>query len=366
MADLVRHEPGVYLNQRMSDYLRDYGLGSSALKDLLQEPAEWWWSSPFNTISPRTTDEKEAAHFRIGTATHVALLEGMEVFNTIYGLRPGKADYPDALDTKDELSAECQARGLPKSGTKEQLVDRLINAGATCELLPVIQREFDRSGKTPLSRSEMSTIMLLHQQAMSNPNELATVAGGSVRLSDAFRGGLSEVSVYWDDENGIPMRARFDKLHPNSTIDVKTFSNWSKANFGKALLVEIVRRGYLLQAAHYEEGRRQLRRFVREGRVFGGTEQQREILKEIAASEAWAWIWVFAKTVGAPLVKGVRLNMAGLRFNGAVGERDAALANFLAYREFHGLEPGKMWFDPADAIWEPEDEDYPAFAMTGD
>lgn len=363
MVHLVEHEDGIYLGLRFESYLADWALGSKALIPLLQEPAEWWWDSPFNTIDPPAREDK--SHFRLGTAIHVAFLEGMDVFRNIYGVAPTKADYPDALDTVDELKDACRERGLPVGGAKPDLTARLLAAGAQVEILSEKLKEWSRSGRLPLSQAEWSKVMLLYRQAMENPNELHTVGSDAVRLSDAFRGGLSEVTVIWTDENGIRQRARFDKIHPNSTIDVKTFAQWKKGNFKKALLDEAVYRGYVLQAAHYEEARRQLKRLHREGKVFGGTEADRKELALIAKSEAWAWIWVFMKTAGAPLVSGVRLDLGGLRFAEAVSQREAALANFIAYRTFHGLEPGKMWFDPADSIWEPTDEDFSAFASLG-
>lgn len=363
MVHLVEHPDGVYLNMRFESYLADWALGSKALVSLLQEPAEWWWDSPFNTIDPQPKSDK--SHFRLGTAVHLCFLEGMDLFKKIYGVTPTAADYPDALDTIPQLREACRARGLGVSGNKPDLIDRLVLAGAPVEILEVKLREWSRLGKIPLSNAEWSKVMLLYRQAMQNPNELATVGGDSVRLSDAFRGGLSEVTVIWTDENGIRQRCRFDKLHPNSTIDVKTFGQWTKTNFRKALLDEAVRRGYLLQVAHYEEGRRQLRRLVKEGKVFGGNEAELKELAAIAKSEAWAWIWVFMKTAGAPLIAGVRLDLGGLRFGEAVGQREAALANFISYRTFYGLEPGKMWFDPTDSIWEPTDEDFTAFATLG-
>ena len=360
MVHLVEHPDGVYLNMRFESYLADWAIGSKALIPLLQEPAEWWWDSVFNTIDPQPKEDK--SHFRLGTAVHVAFLEGMDVFRAIYGVAPTAQDFPDALDTVNDLKDACRDRGLGVSGVKDDLIARLIGAGAPVEILSEKLKEWSRRGLIPLTQAEWSKVMLLYRQAMENPNELHTVGSDSIRLSDAFRGGLSEVTVIWTDENGIRQRARFDKIHPNSTVDLKTFAQWKKGNFKKALLDEAVYRGYIIQAAHYEEARRQLRRLHREGLVFGGTESQLEELARIAKSEAWAWIWVFMKTARAPLVSGIRLDLGGLRFHEGVSQREAALANFIAYRTFHGLEPGKMWFDPADSIWEPTDEEFSAFA----
>ena len=358
---LNEHEDGVYLNQRASDYLADAALGSSAIKDLFLAPEEWWWASPYNTLDP--VPKKDESHFRLGTALHVALLEGIDTFNAVYGIKPDAMTHPKALTTIAQLQQACIDHGLSKAyGVKADLVQRLVEYSIDVEILDVEIGKFMASGKTPLSSIEWGKLFRLYHQVMKNPNELRTVAEERITLAQAFTGGLSEVSVYWTDDFGIRQRARFDKLHPNSTIDLKTFANWQQGNFKKALLKEAVIRGYVLQAQHYEEGRKQLRRLVREGKVFGGTPEQLEILKEIAASEAWAWVWVFAKTAGAPLVTGIRPNMSNSHFDYARRCRQEALANFISFREFFGLQENVQWFD-AEGIWEPEDEDWPAFAM---
>jgi hypothetical protein len=357
---LNEHADGVYLNQRASDYLADAALGSSAIKELFLAPEEWWWKSPYNTLDP--VPKKDESHFRLGTALHVALLEGMDLFKEVYGVAPTAQDFPEALVTVADLKQACSDYGLSQAGLKADLIERLVEYDVPVQILDVEISKFRATGKTELSSIEWGKLFRLYHQVMKNPNEVRTVADQSITLAQAFTGGLSEVSVYWTDDHGIRQRARFDKLHPNSTIDLKTFANWQQGNFKKALLKEAVIRGYVIQAIHYEEARKQLRRLVHEGKVFGGNDSQLEILNEIAASEAWAWVWVFAKTAGAPLVKGVRPSMLNSHFTYAHQCRQEALANFLHYRDFFGLAENVQWFD-AEGIWEPEDEEWPAFAM---
>ncbi|MBU0801424.1 MAG: PD-(D/E)XK nuclease-like domain-containing protein [Alphaproteobacteria bacterium] len=363
--NLVEHAEGIYIGQRFEDYRADWALGSGSIKTLVTSPPEWWWDSPFNTLRRPDSTDTEKAHFRLGTATHVALLEGMDVFEAVYGVAPSKKDFPNHLDTNDELKEACREFGLPVSGKKDDLIERLLARNPKIRILKVEIDAWEAQGKIALTDIEWGKIMRLHRIAMRAPGQLATTGGEFTTMREAFTGGLSEVSVFWVDEDGIRQRARFDKIHPNATVDLKTFANWTKGDFRKALLREVVVRGYTIQAAHYDEARRQLRRLFAEGKVFGGTPEEIEILKEIAAADEWAWIWVFAKTAGAPLVQGVLFDRAGSNYTYAAQQRATGLANFAHHREFFGLEPDVMWFDP-EAVWAPGDEDFPPFAMLGD
>lgn len=356
MVDLIEHEDGVYLGLAAEAYLKDFALGSDSLKRVAHSPPKWWWRTPFNLIEPPPAEAIDAKHFRLGTAVHVALLEGIDVYDACYGTIPGLEEYPDALVTNDHLKEACRARGLPVGGDKDALTDRLLLANPDIEILHVIQRRWRAdSGVREVTAQEDRRIRLLHRMAMAAPESFALPGGEVVTLRQAFTGGLSEVSVFWTDENGIRQRARFDKLKPRVTLDLKTFSSWDETkDFDVGLLREAKQRGYLLQTAHYDEGRHQLRRLVAEGKVFGGTDEQRGILKQIAESEVWGWMWVYAITVGVPLMTGIRYDLGGLTHASWAQKRDDALARFLFYREFFGGFE-QMWFDPV-AIKEPDDD----------
>lgn len=359
MGELVEHADGVYLGLAHGVYIKDTAIGSSALKPLLHSPPEWWWESAYNTVAPPVKTEEELAHNRLGTAVHVSLLEGKSVFDEAYGVMPSKRTHPEALDTAEDLKRELRKRGLSVTGDKEALVGRLLTSAPELEILQVTQRRFAGSGKRPVTDREHAIIQLLHAMATGEGIRLDIPDGMTLR--QAFVGGLAEVSVFWTDDYGIRHRARLDKLLHRVTIDLKTITKWGHANFKKQLLAEIEKRGYFLQVSHYEEGRRQLRRLVDEGKVFGGTPEQRMLLSEIAAEDAWAWMWVFAKTKGYPAIKGIRLNPDTPQYVRAVRDREDALGNFMQYREMFGLEPGKIWIDP-QPIWTPEHNEWPVLA----
>jgi hypothetical protein len=376
MAQIVEHADGVYLNMTEEAYFADWAIGSTSLRLLVDSPPDWWWNSPFNTLVPHreNKDEDATKAQRFGSAVHCALLEGMDVFTSVYGVCPDKFTHPRALATAAELSAELKKIGEKVSGTKAEQIERLLakDPAYADQILDCIIEEWEKQGRKPLSRVEYNKINLM-ERIMMGPK------GKPTDLGKAFVGGLSEVSVFWTDEGGARQRARFDKLKPNATIDLKTFSNWQGRDFGKAMLRDAALKGYHIQASHYEEARRQLRRLVAEGRVFHPTsadpglkakiDADLALLQEIAAAETWRWVWVFYKTDGAPRAKGVIMNWKKTHAN-IIAEGDfkraEAIANFHHYKSFYGLDQeGQMWRDP-EQLWTPTLEDWPIYAQVAD
>lgn len=366
MAQIVEHPDGVYLNMTTEAYYADWALGGTSLKTLVSSCPDWWWQSPFNTLVNRredTDDETKAKRF--GTALHCILLEGVDVFTSVYGIAPDKHSHPKAFDTSDQIKARLKELGAKVSGSKGELVERLREADPGAQILDDIVARWAEQGKKPLTRDAYNRLMLMERALLGRKDQ-------PTQLGSAFVGGLSEVSVFWTDENGIRHRARFDKLKPNTTIDLKSFSNWQGRVFKKAILREAAIRGYHVQAAHYEEARRQLRRLVAEGKVYypkteipelkAKIDADRALLHEIAKAEKWKWVWVFYKTDGAPRALGVVMDWAKAHQNiylEGIGIRNEALANFLHYREFYGLsQDSPMWRD-AEMLWTPEVEDWP-------
>lgn len=364
MAQIVDHADGVYLGLTSESYHRDSALGSTSIKRLRKSPVKWWWDSVYNTIQPPEKMMGEEEKYRLGTAAHVALLEGtdggLDTYQAAYAIEPDKSTHPKALAGGADYRAWLSDMGMSTTGpTNEVLIRRILERDPSVEILELLKAEFKRSGVRAVSAAEDARIRLLHRVANASPTEFGLPDGEVITLREAFRGGLSEVSVFWTDETGVRMKARFDKLKPLVTIDLKTFADWrDDRDFNQGLLREVKFRGYAMQAMHYEVAREALRDLVHAGEVHDGTPAQRTILEEIADQETWAWLWVFAITDGAPIIKGVRPDMQGPQMQGAAQDRQSALTDFLFYREMFGLEPGRMWFDPV-AIWSPEESDWP-------
>jgi hypothetical protein len=369
MSDLVEHELGCHLNQRHEDYLQDHGLGYSSIKELFLSPSEWWNSSPHNPLRAVVDDDENKLAFKRGAALHTHVLDGPRLYDRVYGTMPTRYSHPDALDTVEELKEACAIYGLDDRGLKSSLVQRLVTARkkdkrmAGVEILLDLQDQFSRTGKKAIAQSDDFRIRMLYRMMMRSPEELKLPDGDHITLKSALEKSLTEVSIYWVDENGIRQRARFDLLKPNFTGDLKSITKWKKTNFKQALLEEVIFRGYMIQDAHYHEARKELRKAVAEGRVFGGNKTQRRLLERIARSDYWAWVFIFAKMDGAPQVKGIVVRPDSGQFKKAQQQREEALANFLFYREFHGgLDV--PWFDP-EVVWEPAEDEWPMFSVLG-
>lgn len=376
MGEIVEHADGVYLNMTEEAYYADWAIGSTSLKTLIASPPDWWWESPFNTlVPPKASKDEEATKAQLfGSAVHCALLEGMDVFTAVYGVRPDKFTHPHCMATSDDLKAELRRIGEKISGSKDELVQRLLenDPAYAGKVLDCVVEAWMERGQKPLSRVDFNKIHLM-ERVLMGPK------GKPTRLGKAFVGGLSEVSVFWTEGDGVRQRARFDKLKPNATIDLKTFSNWQNRDFQKAILRDAAIKGYHIQAAHYEAARHQLRRLVAEGKVYYPTTNDPalaekvhadlELLKEVARAEEWRWVWVFYKTDGAPRAKGVIMDWAkefkGI-FEEAEGRRQEGLANFAHYKSFFGLsQENPMWAD-LEQLWTPEASDWPFYAQQVD
>lgn len=399
---LMQHPDGVYVHLPQMDYLNDWALSYSAFKTLLSSPPDWHWESVFNMIEEKT--RKQTPALRFGEAVHCALLERTEedkgilpsVFFDRFGTPPDATSHPKALRTIPEIKADLTDRLNVKpvktvwdeatqkevAAKKEDWIDQLLTHDPKAQILDVLIEQWKADGMVELSQEQIDKLTLMVTLATKHPD-----------LVSAFSGvGLSEVSVFWTDANEIRQRARFDRLKPNASIDLKTFANWQGRDFHKALLREAALRMYDLQAAHYDVARHEAKRLVEEGKVFfchevllteeeidavveaekleerpiglkrtviePATPEQLETVKAILCTDVWEWIWIFYKTDGAPTAQPIRFDRETKAFKRGMEFRDTALAHFIHYREIFGLQD--MWLR-LERMWTPDDEDWPFF-----
>ena len=362
--ELIQHPDGVYLGLNHQRYLNDTALGSGAIKLLSYSPVEWFDQSPYNPFCAPPNAE-EAKHYRVGSATHAATLEGLKTYEEVFGVQPTLETHPDALESVRDLQAELARYHAPTGGVKAELIRRLALTPSKRPVLDTLVEQFRMSGKRLILPAEDRRVRILQRLAMASPEEFQLKTGEMTTLRGAFTGGLSEVSVFWTDEWDIRHRVRFDKLKPRLHGDVKTLAGWktdieptlTMDAFTRSLLREAKQRRYPLQAACYEAGYPHLVRLVDEGKVFGGTPAERAMLEEICASQVWTWMWMFMLTTGAPRVKGVLYDLDGPRHAKNLSDREDAIAQFFRYREMFGLGEGALWFDP-HAVVHPDEDDW--------
>lgn len=289
MTKPVVHADGIYFDMPEAEYHADPALGSSSMKRLRYSPADYWFDSPYNPLREEEDEKKSLALIK-GSALHKFVLEGRGVFQTLY--------------------APCEHPGNIKAGKEER--EKII-----------------ASGRTPLPRRDYDAISQAGQMIRSNPG-----------LANAFEGGHSEVSVFWTDR-GIRKKARFDYLKIKSIVDLKSITNTLGIEFEKICVKALGQRNYLIQAAHYCEGRARMRDLL--DNVQGDVD--RDWLQRVAEEDPFAFTFVFWQSAGAPLTWGTYLTYPGNPLFEIV-QTDLRIAEdgFLACMEQFG--PDQPWLHP--------------------
>jgi hypothetical protein len=195
-------------------------------------------------MNPAYVDEKTDAMI-LGTAFHRRLLEPAK-FAATYAAWPNAADYPDALDSGDDLKARCHELGLKKSGKIADLCERILEADPEAKLWPLIKADLMKqlAGRTLLKASELADI-----------ERAAKVITAHQSAAKSLTGGYAEVSIFWtDEETGVPLKCRTDYLKVKIGMDIKSFSNSLGKPLGVAVANAVAYERYDVQAVVYLHG----------------------------------------------------------------------------------------------------------------
>lgn len=283
--------PGVYLGLNEERYHADPALGSGDIRAVARDPVEFWWDSWMNP----NREEREPTPAQVrGTAMHKYVLEGKQGFEGRYMRRP---DDPEGASP-------------PEKGA----LTKKHNAAAAA------------AGKTLLHGRVHDRIMLASQMILANPH-----------LSQAFQGGISEVSVFWE-RDGVKLKCRIDFVKPRACTDLKSIVNPTKMEFRERCRVEMMRRKLPMQAEHYLEGRRMFNDFVQQRRVFGTDMIDDGFLSRIAMSSEFAFAFVFFQAEGAPQTWGRQFSPGNELLKIAREQIETALEKYRAYRKKFGTD----------------------------
>lgn len=287
-------KPGIYENISNEEYHSGPGVSNSGLGLIGNK-------SPlhFRARQLAANDNEPTAAQAIGTAFHMLLLEPHEFVKT-YTLGLRQSDFPDAIDSRDQLVAmvdELNKGRLPKisaSGSKAELLDRIKSAltspdsikefadSSVAELKGFIEDlNKSREGLLSTSGTKDQLAALLRANGMAfklwdeikaewlannghrivlKPEEWdqlqnmrAAVMAHPAARSILSKKGKAEQSVYWvDEETGVLCRCRPDfwVIDDGIILDVKTTEDASAEAFRNS----IARYGYDCQDAMYGDG----------------------------------------------------------------------------------------------------------------
>jgi len=174
-------------------------------------------------------------------------------------------------------------------------------------------------GKAPVTSAEHRQLQIMAEAVWNHPDIGVLFQFGPDHVP------LAEVSVLWTDEHGLRRRARLDALLPGTTIDVKTLANVGMRPLAFAAGDHVAKMAYHVQLADHHVARTYAYRFIRDGKVYGGSDIERAWLARFPAEAPnWDYAWLFyqkpdAKKGLAPIILpwgedyGSELHMDGIR-----------------------------------------------------
>lgn len=286
--DLNIHAPGIYFGMPEDEYFADDSFSAGGIKSMAQSPLTYWTNSNMNPLKI----ERDRKHFALGKAYHKMILEGSEAFEDSFFVMPSIEDTPGAIDGGAALKATCKEYDLKASGTIADMCERLIDADPALQLWPLIKAEAieEANGRTVLSKEDWLEIKMVEMVLARVPS-----------TKHVLPGGVAEVSIFWD-QDGIPMKARMDKLKPQGVIDLKTFSNSRGKEIASAVAMEVSAYQYYIQPVVYTAALKAARKMWKAKgteAVFGDVEGID--LKELFEGEGEPRFWfVFVQKGGVP------------------------------------------------------------------
>lgn len=296
---------GIYIGLSNDAYHADDALGSSNIRDLLKGGNLFWHKSRMN---PKRPKNKLTPAKIVGNATHRLLLDGKELFEAEYVRGPYGPD-------EDELSSADKS-ALTKAAKKKLL-----------------------EGQELLSQEDYDFVVGCKEVLDNDPD-----------LQGCLDNGLSEVSIFWTRSDGVRVKARLDKLKIKGIGDIKTIANERERALDDACYLDISTYRYDIPAAHYMEGRRQMRGLLIDWQVFVGDDLRRiesaekgsddyklvSFLQQCVEQKTFAFQLVFIPKKGAPDAWSTVLSPGHPVLDSAARDIDMAIDIYKAAKEKYG------------------------------
>lgn len=315
---MITLEDGVYVNLNAETYFAQDRLGSTDLKTLHNHPADWFYGSRHNADRE---DKEPSDEMEFGSALHVLVLEGEDAYARAVVVKP--SEYPDG-----------------KTGEMKKW-----NGNATfC--------------KQWLEANGRPGAIILTESADRRVRHMAALILNHPELGQPMQMGLSEVSVLWTHPTGVRLRARFDKLLPKFTLDLKSFgANARGVDLTQQCLWLVKDRHMDVQRFMYFLARQAMADLTAAGKVFGATPSEAGWLRKVSLVEDWRWGWLFYrrrddKNGHAPMLKPIYRSHFDTTFESGRQKVEVALQNYRTFVDRFGfdvpwavVEPGE---EPAD------------------
>jgi hypothetical protein len=294
--------PGIYLGMPDEDYHRIFACSASGLKAMSVSSMDAWAMSLLNAErqekDPR--DDGKLTPMELGRAYHTFICEGEDVFNERYAVALNKDDVradtlkrglPFCVTIADIRLAIDVAGGKPKGTGKDALIEQLLELGPAVVWDRVVSDHgLANAGKVMISDTLYRRIQIANAMITKDP-----------QLKDAFTGGFAEVSIFWfDEQTGLPCKARLDYLKMNHVLDLKSFSNKQRKPIQRAIDMAISYEKYFLAIAFYLRAIEAAKKLVRDTKGGGCTFALNErtpggdALYDPVGKDMLTWLWQWA------------------------------------------------------------------------
>ena len=335
--------PGIYFDLPEQIYHADTSLGSTSIKELAKKPCKW----QYDRLRP--VKEVEPEHLKWGHAWHCRVLEGKAAFEARYAKIPTPADYPDALNTTDQLKDFLRMHGQKLTGNKPDLIARAKLQDDCPEIFDdiLLRWRLEHPEHTELSDRQVIEI----EDSVTNMSRDPMLA--SVMAAGSLINGAAEMSILWVDEKGIRRKCRFDySLAPTPTrvksiiVDLKSFQTYKGGSDEEAALRKNHDECHDLQVAGYMQGYYAARKLLEMGQVFG-TPPEGTYLYDFLHSDGVEWVWVMMRRDNGMVPITLTVDTADKMIGEALRIVDHALETYLSYMQLWG--PDDLWTPPPKA-----------------
>jgi hypothetical protein len=372
MAQIIK--PGIYFDLPFDEYLAIPALSNSGIKKLLISSLDFWTHSWMNPNPPK---DKEAKHFLDGRAYHARILEGEDAFNSRYAPAFDASEYPEALDTNDELkdclrAAKDAGHDVKLTGKKEFLIEQILDIDPNRQILEVLKKEYARQcqGREFIDLDTMNQIAFASAMIEKHPD-----------ISKCFQGGYPEVTIVWyetvlpdhqsPDDFKVLMKARLDYLKIKAIVDLKTFANMHGKPIDRAIYGDISQNKYHIQTAVYFRAVSKAKEFVHSGDTWQcgpafdttaitplNDEHKQKWLEKFAMSNDLQFVFVHQQKGPAPVARANVMPRDNVYACGQHAVREAQ-EKFVRNVELYGMD-GTPWVD-VEPIGRLDDEGFPAW-----
>ena len=368
--------PGIYFGMDDATYHALPALSAHGIKKLAASPMLFWAGAQWLNPKKQAEEKNVKPHFTFGKAYHCRIMEGKEAYEQRYAIALDPADWPDALESTDQIKAaigkfqtadtrKTASEGdmvpvkpvakvpdlMPdgseylRSAVKADWIAQLIELDPSALIFANMEREHrqNNAGKTFLTADQHAELEIAALMVERDPE-----------IQHAFKGGHAEVVLIWEcEETGVPLKCKVDYLKLKAMVDLKSISNQRERSIEQAIRWEIASYHYNVQPCLYVQGAKVVRQLIRDHGASVVYVMDLSTPPEISEKQSWAlkwaqhrepdeWLWVFQVKGDAPITRGVWFPLGGT-VNMITREIvSMAKRRFRKYSEEMGVSP---WLD---------------------